>query len=120
MCLDLMVFAEGLFYYDSDTEMFKVCISSGGASRSMPEPEPATAKNGSISIYTGYAYTINKKTAKICLNSKADIIYIFEHKGHLFKVTIPAGTDLSEILDKNGFAGPLWIGKELGTCEFLK
>lgn len=59
-------------------------------------------------------------TAKAVSNSKVDVVYMFMHEGHLYKVTIPAGTDVTKIIEKNGYSGPLYIGARLGTSQLIK
>ena len=43
---------------------------------------------------------------------------MFKHEGHLYKVTIPAGAKID--LSGATFAGPLYIGAQLGTTVVIK
>lgn len=43
---------------------------------------------------------------------------MFKHEGHLYKVTIPAGVNVD--LAGRRFAGPLYIGVQLGTSVLVK
>jgi len=91
---------------------------------------PATTKSNNrrkskvatpqVVIYTAKAVTFSTDTAKAVSNSKVDVVYMFMHEGHLYKVTIPAGTDVTKIIEKNGYSGPLYIGARLGTSQLIK
>lgn len=74
----------------------------------------------SVSIYTGNPICFNKGIINALTKNKIDVVYYFMHKGHLYSVTIPAGTDLNRVLERNGFAGPLYVGKILGTSRLIK
>ncbi len=71
-------------------------------------------------VYTGDWTFMNKNIAKVWETCETDIVWVFKHKGRMIRVTIPKGTDISSILDGNGFAGPLYIGKVLGTTEIIE
>ena len=47
-----------------------------------------------------------------------DFVYMFTYKGHLYKVTIPAGSKVDLRGAKS--AGPLFIGAVQGITEILK
>ena len=73
--------------------------------------------NNNIKIYTDKPICFSK----YILNEigKKNIEYYFMYEGHLYCVTIPAGTQPERVLEKNGFAGPLYIGKVLGTTRLI-
>ncbi|MBP9996561.1 MAG: hypothetical protein KBT19_04700 [Lachnospiraceae bacterium] len=73
-----------------------------------------------VSFYTGKPMTFNKAIAEVICSSKADVVYYFKYKGHLYKVTIPRGTNPTLILEECNYAGPLYVGKVLGTAVLIK
>ncbi|MBQ0041956.1 MAG: hypothetical protein KBS85_01370 [Lachnospiraceae bacterium] len=79
-----------------------------------------TAVPKPVSIYTEKPVCFNKTIAAAFTNAKMDVVYYFTYKGHLYSVTIPAGTDLKAIMDKVPYAGPLYIGYILGTSQIIK
>ncbi len=72
-----------------------------------------------VAIYSVNPITFDKNIVAAIASSPVDIEYFFKFNGHLIKITIPKGTDLSAFLDADGFAGPLHIGKMLGTGQIL-
>lgn len=80
----------------------------------------ANEKETSVVIYTKKPFAFNQSLLKAINDGKKDFVYYFTHAGHVYSVTIPAGTDASTILEKNGFAGPLYVGKVLGTTTLVK
>lgn len=73
-----------------------------------------------VSLYTEKPFCFNKSILNAMKNSNKSFVYYFMYKGHLYSVTIPAGTDASKVLEKNGYAGPFYVGKILGTTKFIK
>lgn len=73
-----------------------------------------------ISIYTSKPICFTKTMVSNITKTKADVVYYFMHKGHLYSVTIPANTDIQKIFGKTSFQGPLYIGKVLGTSRLIK
>lgn len=73
-----------------------------------------------ISIYTSKPICFTKTMLSNITKTKADVVYYFMHKGHLYSVTIPANTDVQKIFGKTSFQGPLYIGKVLGTSRLIK
>lgn len=82
--------------------------------------EKANPKANTVSIYTGKPFTFNKRIVETIQKGGKTIIYYFYHKGHLYSVTVPATVDASKVLEKAGFAGPLYVGKQLGTTKLVK
>ncbi len=80
----------------------------------------STKREESVGFYTGSPVTFDKDYLSIFKNSEVDIIYYFRHNGHLYRVTIPKGCDLSNVLEEGGYSGPLYVGKILGTSELIK
>ena len=80
----------------------------------------AAVPTSQVEIFTGKPQTFGKDCISVLKNSNVAVVYSFMHKGHLYRVTIPAGTDITNLLDKHGFAGPLYIGKALGTTVLVK
>ena len=78
----------------------------------------ATPKNGKVTLYSSEPFAFNKKALAAVTNANKDIVYIFNHKGHLYQVTIPAGVKVD--LSLATFAGPLYIGAQLGTSVLIK
>ena len=56
---------------------------------------------------------------KAICDGKKDVVYYFMYKGHLYSVTIPTNVSIEKVLEKNGFAGPLYVGKQLGTTRLI-
>lgn len=73
-----------------------------------------------VGFYTGKPITFDKDYIAAIKNSKVDIVYYFLHMDHLYCVTIPKGIDLSNILEENGYSGPLYVGKILGTSVLIR
>ncbi|MCQ2499010.1 MAG: hypothetical protein MJ133_08495 [Lachnospiraceae bacterium] len=73
-----------------------------------------------VSLYTEKPFCFNKSILNAMKNSNKSFVYYFMYKGHLYSVTIPAGTDASKVLEKNGYTGPFYVGKILGTTKFIK
>ena len=76
--------------------------------------------NGSITVYSSKAITINKALLNTLTAKNVSMTYYFNHKGHFYRVVIPAGVNPAQVLDKNGNAGPLTVGSLLGTLSLLK
>lgn len=73
-----------------------------------------------VSIYTNKPFCFNRNILEAMRKTNQTFVYYFMHKNHLYSVTVPAGTDPSKVLEKNGCAGPLYIGKVLGTTVLIK
>lgn len=82
----------------------------------------ASNKSGSntVAVYSQKPLCFNGEIIKAIRDGKKDLIYYYLYKGHLYSVTIPAGVDDKVILEKSGFAGPLYIGHKLGTTQVVK
>lgn len=73
-----------------------------------------------VSIYTNKPFCFNRNILEAMRKTNQTFVYYFMYKNHLYSVTVPAGTDPSKVLEKNGCAGPLYIGKVLGTTVLIK
>ena len=82
----------------------------------------ASNKSGSktVTIYSGNPLCFNETIIKAIQNGKKDVVYYFTYNGHLYSVTVPASVDASKVLEKAGVAGPLYVGKQLGTTRLIK
>lgn len=78
----------------------------------------ANTATTTVAVYTSSPMTFNAESLASVVDTNKEFVYLFRHNGHLYKVTIPAGAKI----DLNGqrFAGPLYIGAQLGTSELLK
>lgn len=72
----------------------------------------------SLSVYSAEPIAMNASALNAIAKTGKTFIYTFTYNGHIYKVTIPAGTQVNT----NGqmFMGPLAIGAQLGTTEILK
>ena len=73
-----------------------------------------------VTIYSDNPIAINKSILNKICNSNIDFVYIFVYNGHVYSVTIPAGTDASMLLQETQSEGPLYIGALLGTTQLIK
>lgn len=80
----------------------------------------ANAEAKSVSIYTGKAFTFNKGIVEAINKGGKEVVYYFKHAGHIYSVTVPANVDAAKVLEANGHAGPLYVGKVLGTTSLVK
>lgn len=74
-------------------------------------------KEKTINVFTGKAFPFNKKIIETINSIGKDVRYFFIHNGHLYSVTIHSKVESGKVLEKSGFAGPLYIGKILGTAK---
>lgn len=97
-------------------------ITTKGIVRGINTAVAASNKNGSkaVTIYSGKPFCFNGEILKAIQTGKKDVTYFFNYNGHLYSVTIPASVDASKVLDKAGFAGPLYVGQQLGTTVLVK
>lgn len=77
-------------------------------------------KAKTVSIYTNNPFCFNRNILDTMRKTNQTFSYYFMYKNHLYSVTVPAGTDPSKVLEKNGCAGPLYIGRMLGTTRLIK
>lgn len=80
----------------------------------------ANPKAKDVSIYTNNPFCFNRNILDTMRKTNQTFSYYFMYKNHLYSVTVPAGTDPSKVLEKNGCAGPLYIGRMLGTTRLIK
>ena len=73
-----------------------------------------------IEIYTDKPICFSRYILESIKKTNATFVYYFMSEGHLYRITISAGADISKLLESNGFAGPLYIGKQLGTSVLVK
>lgn len=72
----------------------------------------------SVTVYSSNPMAFSADVLTAVSNANKELVYTFNHKGHLYKITIPAGAKLD--LNGNRYAGPLYIGAQLGTSVVLK
>lgn len=80
----------------------------------------ANPKTKAVCIYTNNPFCFNRNILDAMRKTNQTFAYYFMYNNHLYSVTVPAGTDPSKVLEKNGCAGPLYIGKMLGTTVLIK
>jgi len=71
-------------------------------------------------IYSGNPLCFNNAIIKAINDGKKDIVYYFTYNGHVYSVTVPATVDAKKVLDKAPFAGPFYVGQQLGTTRLIK
>ena len=72
----------------------------------------------SVVLYSSTPIAFNANSVTALSDANKEFVYMFKHDGHLYKVTIPAGAKVD--LQGNRFAGPLYIGAQLGTSAIVK
>ena len=72
----------------------------------------------SVTLYSDKPIAFNAKSLAALTNANVEFVYMFNHEGHLYKVTVPAGATVD--FEGNRFAGPLFIGAKLGTSVLVK
>lgn len=77
-----------------------------------------TAKR--LEVYSSKPMCFNKDMISAINESGKTLVYYFTFEGHLYSVTVPAGTRASDVLNKGPMEGPLYIGKILGTTRLIK
>lgn len=72
----------------------------------------------SMAVYSAKPITMNATALNAVAKTGKTLVYTFTYKGHIYKVTIPAGAQVNT----NGqmFMGPLAIGAQLGTTQVIK
>lgn len=72
----------------------------------------------SMAVYSAKPITMNTTALNAVAKTGKTLVYTFSYKGHIYKVTIPAGAQVNT----NGqmFMGPLAIGAQLGTTQVIK
>lgn len=78
----------------------------------------ATSVKETVTLYSSEPFAFNRSALTAITDVNRDIVYMFNHKGHLYKITIPAGAKVDISLAT--FAGPLYIGAQLGTSVLIK
>ena len=101
----------------------KITTTQGfiAAVEKMVEANKNTATNTGTNVVTFYSskpITFNAKSLNALSDTATEFVYMFNHEGHLYKVTIPAGAKID--LEGQMFAGPLYIGAKLGTSVLVK
>lgn len=71
-----------------------------------------------VTFYSDNAFAFNDISLNALVNANKDFVYMFKHNGKLYKVTIPAGAKID--LAGQRFAGPLYIGAQLGTAVVVE
>lgn len=75
-------------------------------------------KEKTVSFYSATPFAFNDDSLNALTNANKDFVYMFKHEGKLYKITIPAGAKID--LAGQRFAGPLYIGAQLGTSVVVK
>ena len=65
----------------------------------------------SVTVYYSNPMAFSEDVLTSVANANKEFEYTFNHKGHLYKITIPAGAKVD--LNGNRYAGPLYIGAQL-------
>ena len=78
----------------------------------------ANPENKTITFYSNKPFAFSASSLEALTNTNKEFVYMFSHGGHLYKVTIPAGAKVD--LEGQKFAGPLFIGAQLGTSVLVK
>lgn len=102
----------------SSVKTFKGFVTS--VEKASQKTLQADSKAKVVSIYTNKPFCFNRNILEAMRKTNQTFVYYFMYKNHLYSVTVPAGTDPSKVLEKNGCAGPLYIGKVLGTTVLIK
>ena len=85
------------------------------AVRKIAKADPETQ---SVLVYSNKPITFSVETLNAVQDANKEFVYMFKHKGHLYKVTIPAGAKVD--LRVEYYAGPLFIGSVLGTSQIVE
>ena len=80
--------------------------------------EKADPETQSVLVYSNKPITFSVETLNAVQDANKEFVYMFKHKGHLYKVTIPAGAKVD--LRGEYYAGPLFIGSVLGTSQIVE
>lgn len=78
----------------------------------------ADSEAQSVLVYSNKPITFSVETLNAVQDANKEFVYMFKHKGHLYKVTIPAGAKVD--LRGEYYAGPLFIGSVLGTSQIVE
>ena len=78
----------------------------------------ADSETQSVLVYSNKPITFSVETLNAVQDANKEFVYMFKHKGHLYKVTIPAGAKVD--LRGEYYAGPLFIGSVLGTSQIVE
>ena len=97
-------------------------ITTKGIVKGINAAVEASNKAGSktITIYSSRPFCFNETILKTIQDGKKNVTYFFKYKGHLYSVTIPATVDAAKVLEQAGFAGPFYVGQQLGTTKLVK
>ena len=73
-------------------------------------------QNGTLKIDMGNWISFNKKTFEL-LSKRSDvaITITYKYKGQTYRVTIPAGYPIMDLLDENGYCGCLYLNSIFGS-----
>lgn len=78
----------------------------------------ANPEGKSVTFYSEKPFAFNTNSLAAMADANKEFVYMFKHEGQLYKVTIPAGAKVD--LAGQKFAGPLYIGAQLGTSVLVK
>lgn len=71
-----------------------------------------------VSVYSSKPIAMNATALSAVAKTGKAFVYTFSYKGHIYKVTIPAGAKV--VTNGQAFVGPLAIGAQLGTTQIVK
>lgn len=97
-------------------------VTATGIARGINAAVTASNKAGTntATIYSGNPMCFNTAIVKAIQNGKKTVVYYFPYKGHIYSVTIPATVEARYVLERSGFAGPFYVGQQLGTTKLVK
>lgn len=97
-------------------------VTATGIARGINAAVTASNKAGTntATIYSGNPMCFNGTIIKAIQNGKKTVVYYFPYKGHIYSVTIPATVQARYVLERSGFAGPFYVGQQLGTTKLVK
>ncbi len=76
------------------------------------------AEETNVTFYSANPFAFNVDSLFALTNANKEFVYMFTYNGQLYKITIPAGAKID--MAGQRFAGPLFIGAQLGTSVLIK
>lgn len=95
-------------------------VTTRGFVSALDKIAKANPKAKKVTIFTSKPFTFNKNIVESINKGGKDVEYYFKHEGDIYSVDIPANVDSSKVLEKNGHAGPLYVGQQLSTTKLRK
>lgn len=93
-------------YGDINTELAEFAVA---LSKAKP--------GGEYSFDMKYWMSINKTSAEALRNAAVPVTLYFANRGTCYRFTIPAGTDMTALLDENGYAGMWYLSEQFGRYQ---